>query len=334
MFKLEGNAKSYIRSSFNREEISALSQSEIYISGGSGFSGRWIVTVLQELLEPEKLPKVTLVSRSPEKARMKFMKCSNLSVISWRNLELDSHQISLNRKIIAFHASVPAASGEIISSDEITKLNSLTETFALLMGKNGNPPIFVNLSSGTVYDRPLSGVISEIGGKIKTSSLSSYDIVKFADEEIVSRLRQAGKIIGVNPRLFSFTGPGIEIPGKFALGSFVFDALEGRKVKVTGNENSLRSYMAPIDLGIWLLKASIYPTDQPIHIGSSQGLKMSQIATFVSSTFGKGQIEISTSPNSRMESYVPETIFSQKALNISNTLDFSSSLSFWKSHLN
>jgi dTDP-glucose 4,6-dehydratase len=333
MYLLEGTAKSYVKQSFAIEEVSVLSNSDFIITGGTGFSGRWLYTVLRTLLDSENSPNITVVSRYPEKAWQVFNKPINLNVLDWKNLETHVRGFHHERKIIAFHASVPAASGAVISQNEIQHFRTQTESFALLLGSQTNRPTFVNLSSGGVYLRPDAGSISELNGVLKSSLDNTYDMVKFADEETVRRLTQTGVINGTNPRLFSFTGPGIDVPGRFALGSFVNDALENKAVKITGNENSSRSYMSPIDLGIWLLKAAIYPTIQNVHIGSAHGLRIIEIAQMVSKKFGNGQVEISPNSKSKLESYVPETRLSSNLLQITQTLDFSESLSMWKAQL-
>ena len=333
MYLLEGSAKSYVKQSFDTEEVSALGNSNFFISGGTGFSGRWLITVLNALFEPENSPNITVITRSPEKAQRVFKSCPNLVVLDWKSLEGFVRKLPHQQKIIAVHASVPAASGVAISHSDVIQLKLLTESFALLLGNQTDIPIFINLSSGGVYLRPNIGSIPELGGTLKTSISNAYDKVKFADEETVNRLTREGVIKGVNPRMFSFTGPGIDIPGRFALGSFLHEALNNNPVKITGNEYSVRSYMSPIDLGIWIIKSAIYPTIQTIHIGSPEGQKMIDIAQQVSKLFGSGEVEIINGIGTELESYVPQTQQSEKQLHIKEVLDFSSSLSLWKSQL-
>jgi len=333
MYLLEGIAKSYVKQSFDNEEVSVLAHSDFFVSGGTGFSGRWLITVLRALFKPENSPHITIISRSPEKAQRLFHNCSNLVVLDWKSLDGYVRNHPSERKIIAIHASVPASSGVTVFDKDVTKLKLLTESFALLLGNQTNKPIFVNLSSGGVYLRPNIGSIPESEGLLKTSLTSAYDKVKFADEETVHRLTQKGVINGVNPRMFSFTGPGIDIPGRFALGSFLYEALKDNPVKITGNEYSVRSYLSPIDLGIWILKSAIYPTIQTVHIGSPEGQNMIDIARQVSRLFGTGEVEITYGINTELESYVPQTQQSEKQLHIKEILDFSSSLSIWKSQL-
>jgi dTDP-glucose 4,6-dehydratase len=163
--------------------------------------------------------------------------------------------------------------------------------------------------------------------------MSNYDLVKIADEEIVINLTRQGIVSGINPRLFSFTGPGVDTPGNFALGSFMYDALKGQAVRVSGSGNSTRSYMSPIDMGIWLLKASIRPATNTLHIGSPHGFKMSEIASIISRTFGNGEVEIASEQSLIPESYVPETAITEKFLEISETVELVQSLTFWRSQL-
>ena len=154
MYLLEGITKSYVKQSFDTEEVSVLANSDFFISGGTGFSGRWLITVLRALFEPEACPNITVISRSPERAQRVFNIYSNLFVLDWRDLEGYVRKLPYKRKIIAIHASVPAASGVAISNSDVIQLKLLTESFALLLGNQTSSPIFINLSSGGVYLRP------------------------------------------------------------------------------------------------------------------------------------------------------------------------------------
>ena len=87
MGPLEEVSKSYIRQSFEIEEISALSEAEIFISGGTGFSGRWVLKVLRTIFNPENIPNVTVISRSPTKALRIFSGYPKLVAVDWKNLE-------------------------------------------------------------------------------------------------------------------------------------------------------------------------------------------------------------------------------------------------------
>jgi len=324
------NFESHIKDSFSKDELNTLATSKIFISGGTGFAGRWIIATLVKLFKSQDLPPIVVVSRSARKARTVFENYGNIEITEWTNLNQSTVRGPHKERVIGFHASVPAASGAEIKFEEIDSYGKQTEFFASFLGREFKDPVFVNLSSGAVYERPTSGKIPEKHLFKETSTMNSYDLVKINDERIVTDMTQANIIVGANPRLFSFSGPGIDIPGNFALGSFVNDALQGRTVQVTGNGVSERSYMSPIDMGIWILKSSIYPSTDTTHIGSSLGLKMSEIALLVAQIFGNGRVSVSNEQGLVPESYVPETQLTENLFQIQDTINFERSLKFWR----
>jgi dTDP-glucose 4,6-dehydratase len=324
---------SHIKESFSKDELQTIATSKFFITGGTGFTGRWIVSTISKLFKGQDQPSIVIVSRSQTKAQKIFAKYGNIEVTNWSNLNQSAGLHKHQERVIGFHASVPAASGATIEFEDIDSYGKKTEFFANWLGEEFPNPSFVNLSSGAVYKRPISGRILENQAVIETFDMTPYDLVKIKDEKIVLELTQAKIIVGTNPRLFSFAGPGIDIPGNFALGNFINDALQGRAVRVTGSGGSERSYMSPIDMGIWILKASIYPITNTIHIGSPQGLKMSEIASLVAQIFGNGQVNISGEQSTVPESYVPETQLTEKLFKIQEIINFEKSLIFWKKQI-
>ncbi len=329
VFDLGDKTAKYIRDAFTLEEINAVCMRSYYISGGTGFVGQWIISTINALAGKKSGPQIKVITRSPFNAQKNFIHLKNISVLDWRELDIHTFSTAGDPKIVAFHSSVPAASGVNINENEIDKFKEITETYTDFLIANYENPIFINLSSGAVYERPSSGLISELNAIKKISTLSTYDLVKISDEEVVRKLTLSGKIVGGNPRLFSFTGPGLKIPGSYALTSFVQDAIQRRAVRITGSPSSLRSYMSPIDMGIWILKSSLYPTTEVIHIGSSEGLSMYEIAGIISRKFGNGHIQVSGSTESKPEAYVPETKNTARLLKISSALSFEESLKNW-----
>lgn len=329
MFNLNEKTADYIRCAFTSDELSTICTRDYYISGGTGFVGKWIISTLNALSDQRSRPKVKVITRKTADAQKSFIHLNNVSVLDWSDLGSQRYSNVDDRKIVAFHSSVPAGSGVKINENEIKAFKFNTETYADFVSSFNKKPIFINLSSGAVYERPSNGLISEINAIKKIRGLSTYDLVKISDEDVVREYTLSGKIDGANPRLFSFTGPGLEIPGIYALTSFMQDAIQRKAVRITGSPSSLRSYMSPIDMGIWILKSSLYPTTEVIHIGSSEGFSMYEIAGIISRKFGNGRIQVLRSTESKPEAYVPETISSARLLKVSSTLSFEESLEDW-----
>jgi len=329
MFEIKGEVKSYVVNSFSNEEISTINSTKYYISGGTGFIGKWIVCILDLVGSGGESPDIKIISRSATNGARLSQFNENVSVITWESLRSEVFSESATDRVVGFHASVPAASGENITNLDLDSLYSTTSAYANYLGRKYQHPIFVNVSSGSVYKRPEKGLILEVGAESKISDLSNYDKVKIADEYIVKTLTEKGSINGANPRLFSFTGPGLEIPGNFAIANFIYDAISKRPVQITGNQLSSRSYMSPIDMGIWLLKASLYPTLENLHVGSNQSYHMIEIAHLISRKFGMGEVESNPTTESSPESYVPETARTCSLLNVHNIIPFEEAIKLW-----
>jgi hypothetical protein len=87
--------------------------------------------------------------------------------------------------------------------------------------------------------------------------------------------------------------------------------------------------MSPIDMGIWLVKTSLYPTLENLHVGSNQGNQMIEIAHLISRRFGIGEVEFKPTTESILESYVPETTRTSSLLNVHNIIPFDEAIKLW-----
>jgi nucleoside-diphosphate-sugar epimerase len=328
MHQMSPDIVEHMLANFTQDELAYLNSCAFLISGGSGFAAEWIVSILYSLSRDTSLPQIALLSRNPDKIAMKYKWYHNLNVVSWQNLTLGNVGEGA-KNFVVIHSSVPAASGENILATEIGSYSRNTEILVDAALKVSLKPTLVNLSTGGLYMRPSHGFIGETSAHIKSHNLTPYERVKFNDEEITSRYGASGLVRATNPRLFSFTGPGLRVPGKFAITEFVSDAMSGMPIQIRGNPSSFRSYMSPVDMGVWILKCAIWPSMGVVHLGSSEGLLMSQVAALVGQEFGRSRkVEIQDS-NTPPESYVPENTETKKQLRINKMLNFRDSLKFW-----
>jgi nucleoside-diphosphate-sugar epimerase len=329
LHKFSGGMKDHLLQSFEANEREELRGKTFFVSGATGFVGKWIIQVLLQLFVDEEPPTIVAISRSKRKASEIYSNYSNVIVCDWDTFQIVIKSFQKSEKVVGIHSSVPAASGEVISSGEIQYFSGLTESFARALSVQFNSPSFINLSSGGIYIRPQEGTIPEQDSELKILNLSPYESIKIRDEQITTKLTQMGDLRGSNPRLFSFTGPGLEIPGKFAISNFVGDAVAGREVIVRGSPDSLRSYMSPIDLSVWILRTSLYPTLETLHIGSPESYSMKEIAKKVSNIFGNGEVRIINSDKAKTESYVPDVVTTNALLKVKDPIDLDQSLNFW-----
>lgn len=328
MHQMSPEIVEHIQSNFTKKELAYLNDCTFLISGGNGFAAEWIVSILYSLSSNNTLPRVVLLSRDPANVSLKYKGYHNLKTINWKNISPENvGETSKNFAII--HCSVPAASGENILTTDIESYSRNTETLLNAALEVSALPTMVNLSTGGLYRRPSHGLIGETSAEVKSGILTPYESVKFNDEEITRRYDALGLVKAANPRLFSFTGPGLNVPGKFALTEFVSDAISAKPIQVRGNPRSFRSYMSPIDMGIWILKCAIWPSLKVLHVGSSEGFLMNEVAELVGQEFGSSNKVVTQDSFASPESYVPENDETKKQLRINKVLKFRDSVKLW-----
>ena len=145
---------------------------------------------------------------------------------------------------------------------------------------------------------------------------------------IFSEAAVAGLINCISPRLYAFAGPGIVLDEHFAVGNFLRDGTEGKQIAINGNPSTMRSYMYPTDLTIWILTALLKPKYLNVNIGSEIPISMLDLANLISDMTSKKGVKI-LGDDKVDSNYVPSTLcFIQNYL-VSEQIDLSNGLERW-----
>ena len=205
-----------------------------------------------------------------------------------------------------FHCATNSRGIENYGQKSANEIEDLTVKIIQRVSRNAVPK-FVHLSSGAVYGisarkKRLIGTMTPLESY---ANLDSYGRIKLNIEDLVREATEKGQILGGNPRLFSFYGPGLRLDTQFAISSFVKSACDGAHIHITGNPATERTYMYPTDLIPELLKCADSPSLRPIHVGGANIVSMYELAENVAKVWNVS-IEtpsgISTEPNF----YIPE----------------------------
>jgi dTDP-glucose 4,6-dehydratase len=310
----------------SQTSLDSLSKSEILIAGGTGFVGRWLVTTLIEASKIYNI-KIHLLVRNREKASEFFSNVNNAN-LQFLPVDREVQLKSLTHIIHAATPSTPSTGG----SDSIYTFDVATQMAERLIEIAGDnkTPTFVHLSSGAVYgEKPLREREIIENEEIEGSPQNLYATAKIEIERQVLIAHNAGLISGANPRLFAFTGPGIALDAHFAIGNFMRDAMNGNPIFISGNPDTMRTYLHPVDMTHWLLAALANPSLETTHIGSEIGYTIEEIARIVASEFGV-KADVRGDSGIPPNFYLPSTTQTKKRLNVGETIALPEAVSRWR----
>ena len=302
---------------------------EILIYGGTGFIGTWLTSTLLFANRMLKLNShIKIITRNANVAREKF----GQNILS---LSIYQHDLSLSipSEIISadlvFHCATPSnkSTGSNNSSALITSAINAATHATKLESNNIDKPIVIHLSSGAIYGKQISQLRSE-NDPIITTTKNPYVESKIIIDSILSKAESQALIKFQSPRLFAFGGPLLALNEHFAIGNFLSNGLKNEKIVVRGSPETTRSYMYPADLVKILLRLPSCQTSEPLNIGSDISIRMSELATLISSLTSNKGIYFSSN-ESEISNYVPSLVNLRKTLGIIQICPIETLLEKW-----
>ncbi|MBI5007555.1 MAG: NAD(P)-dependent oxidoreductase [Nitrosomonadales bacterium] len=299
----------------------------IFITGGTGFFGVWL---LETLAAANSLLNIrveaTVLSRDPESFQAKLPHLAG--ACSWLKGDVRdfpfpagtfSHVIHAASSTDArFNASAPAEALETIigGTRRVLDFAAAAGTAKLLL-----------TSSGAVYGTQSADIPhmpeAYLGGPDTTSPDSIYAEGKRVAELQMSIAARHTGLSAKIARCYCFTGPHLPLDWHFAIGNFMGDALAGRKLTVRGDGRPLRSYLHAADLVIWLLGIlSNGISMRPYNVGSEEACSIADLAKRVARISGlKDAVSImSPEGDGPAPRYVPDTSRARQELGLQQTI--------------
>jgi nucleoside-diphosphate-sugar epimerase len=298
----------------SRDDLLSLQGARIFITGGTGFFGKWIVETLvhaRRQLLGGKLD-LAVLTRDPARARSVFQGAFEFSEVEWITGDLVSSPLPPGKFTHLIHAATPARAS-INESDPLQMLDVTIEgtrrvlDFARLAGVSR----LLLTSSGAVYGAQhteLAALSEDHQGFVDPMDpRNAYAFGKLISEHLCRQFATTSREILI-ARCFAFVGPGLPLDEHFAIGNFIGDALAGRKILIRGDGTAYRSYLYPTDLMAQLLAVLARGQScRPYNVGHSRPSSIREVAEAVASATG-GEIEMLGLPQTgaRAARYVPE----------------------------
>ena len=250
---------------------------KILLTGGTGFFGKSILDMLRRgnLSGYE----FTILSRDPEKFLRNFPEFSGLPQVKFISGDVRTFEVSGSFEAMilgATPASVTVPDEEMRSIIIDGTLNSLK------IARNCAVKKLLFISSGAVYGKQKVPNVPETA---PCEPATAYGIAKLEAEKLCF----ASGIPAVSARCFAFTGKYLDRNIHFAIGNFMRDALNGKKIIVNGDGTPLRSYLYADDLVRWLFNLLERGKDgQAYNVGSDRAVSISELAALTAQILSPG----------------------------------------------
>ncbi len=272
----------------SRNDLEHLVNSNVVITGASGFIGTWLTLSWASARQKYKgKGKLLLTSRSPDAVWEKALKIDSKCPV--QRIAADIKNFTIPDEFYygyIIHAATPA-SASLNSDDPYKMFNVIIEGQERILAealKASSRLLF--LSSGAVYGKQpldLEKLSEEFsfdkndGGKI-----SAYHDGKRAAEmqSDIAVLRWDTDV--VTARLFAFIAPFLPFGTHFAAGNFMQDALQSSQVIIKSGGGSVRSYQYATDMcsNLWAL-AVRGSTSEKYNVGSDVAVSIKDLAQAV-----------------------------------------------------
>lgn len=308
----------------------------IFITGGTGFFGCWLLESFAWANDKLRLNASALVlTRNLEAFRKKAPHLAAHPAIQFHTGDVRSFKFPEGEFSHMIHSATESsaklnAENPLLMFDTIIKGTYHTLNFAIKCNANK----FLLTSSGAVYGKQPSSIAhipEEYYGAPNTMEpLSSYGEGKRAAEMLCSLyFRNYGLAIRI-ARCFAFVGPYLPLNIHYAIGNFIQDGLQKRTIEVNGDGTPYRSYLYAADLAIWLWTILLKGKScRPYNVGSERSITVANLARKVAREFNPAsrvKIAKRAKPNQIIERYVPSTKRAQTELGLTQKISLKKSI--------
>ncbi|MDP5280762.1 NAD-dependent epimerase/dehydratase family protein [Sphingomonas sp. DG1-23] len=300
-----------------------LSGARIFMTGGTGFIGRWM---LEALARSGIDADVTLLSRDPAGFAARLPRLAGrFRLVAGDATSFTAPHADYTHVI---HAATDA-SAALNANDPRRMFETIVHGTrrALDLALDCNAVRFFFLSSGAVYGAQPPHVthVAEDwrGGPDQCDPLSAYGEGKRAAETLCAIYAKQFGLDVVNARIFALLGPLLSLDTHFAAGNFIRDAMQGRTIRVTGSGEAVRSYLYAADLTVWLWTLLIAgEAGTVVNMGSEEAVSIADLARRTASLLGGPGVEILGRPDPGWNPgrYVPSNARARAELGVAATV--------------
>jgi len=258
----------------------------LFITGGTGFFGRWLLDSLIRANERFDLrTSAVVLTRDAAAFRRDMPSLAANPAIAFHEGDLASYGFPDGEFSHVLHMGTTTSLATFQNEAPLAKFENIvigtqrTLDFAVKCRARK----FLLTSSGAVYGRQPADVthISEdhVFAPEPTNTASAVGHSKRAAEFLTAAYGEQHGFDATIARCFSFVGRHLPLDLHYAIGNFMRDALKGGPVEVRGDGTQVRSYLYAADLVIWLLTILCNGTaSRAYNVGSEEDVTIADLA--------------------------------------------------------
>ncbi len=306
----------------------------IFITGGTGFVGCWLLEAFIWANQELKLDlSVTVLSRNLEAFNLKAPHLANNNIIKLIKGDVSDLQSIAEAFDIVIHAATDVVNPD---TDFLFAYNAIVDGTreTLELAKRAKAKKYLLTSSGAVYGRQpftITHIPETYAGAPDTAVVNSaYGQAKRISEWLSNCYAQQFSLDVKIARCFALIGPYLPLDAHFAVGNFIRDGLNNNNIAVSGDGSAYRSYLYAADMVVWLLTILINgQSGQPYNLGSDNEISIKDLAEKVSDIiYEKNKVIVATqlSANNVVQRYVPNIGKAEQELGLFEYTDLQSSI--------
>lgn len=300
---------------------SAFKNRRIFITGGTGFVGKWLLATLLYANDTLGLNcKITVLSRNPSAFLRAWPRM--LGQVGWMSGDVRDFDFGDENFDVVVHAATDVIAQSSPHEVFYTCLEGTRRVMALARQSQTTQVLLV--SSGAVYG-PLPSGMTHVpenypGGPDPLAVGSAYGEGKRVSEWIAVQEAPPGLEVKI-ARIFAVVGPHLPLDKHFAVGNFLHAALKNEQILIQGDGTAHRSYLYAADMAAWLWAVLLrgQPT-RAYNVGAEESVSIYALAQRVSKVVGSGADDVhvlrTPLPGLDPQHYVPDTRRSRSELDL------------------
>jgi nucleoside-diphosphate-sugar epimerase len=306
-----------------------LRRARIFITGGTGFFGTWLLESLICAIDRFDLAiEAVVLTRSPERFAEKSPHLATHRALRLHCGDVRDFNFPDGGFTHVIHAAFPST--KPLSDPRATVAVILQGAERTLQfAEHSRAEHFLFTSSGAVYGRQPADLLAIPegygGAPDPTEPRSAYGESKRM-AELLCQLQSARSEVSVKiARCFAFVGPHLPLDAHFAIGNFIRDAIGGGPIHIQGDGTAVRTYLYAADLAIWLWTILVAgKSGRAYNVGGAQSVSMAELARRVRDELSPGaaiQQDQQPQPGQIVDRYVPDVARAARELGLEPSIE-------------